>query len=414
MTGDDELDIGMEGYATPHKGFRGSIKEDIGDFIVEEIPDPAIMRTDSGKYRYIAVRLTNWDTNKFLIRLARELHISKKRISYAGTKDKRGITVQYFCVNSEFNPDDVSITDVEVLEFFRSDHFLKLGELVGNVFTVRIASDSERIDEIEEIYRDVVSAGGFPNYFGIQRFGSIRRNTHKIGRMIVKGQYSKAVETYIYDPEFDAEDFRINFGKTHDAEAALREFPMHLNFERSLLGYIVETGDMDRAFETFPKNLGMLFVHAYQSYLFNRILSGRMKTLGNLTEAVAGDIVYALDRYFNPVDREEIKVNSYNLGKINRLISEDKLRVTIPLLGYESRFTANFQGEMEKKILEDEGIVLPRFRIAGYPELSSKGDRRIISAKPFDFSYLGENRVKFSLGRGIYATSFLREFLKGN
>lgn len=412
MSGDEYTDIGVEGYATTNSGFSGSIKEEIEDFTVEEIPDPSIERTEDGKYRYLAVKLTNWDTNKFLIRLAKELHISKKRISYAGTKDKRGITVQYFCINSDTDPEEIRISDAEILETFRSNHFLRLGDLVGNIFTVKITSDSERRETIDEIYREVLSYGGFPNFFGIQRFGSIRRNTHKIGRMIVQGEYSRAVETYIYDPEFDSEDFRVNYGKTHDAESALKEFPMHLNFERSLLGHILETGDTERAFETFPKNLGMLFVHAYQSYLYNRILSERMKALGNLNEAVPGDIAFAVDRYFNPVDREEIKVNRYNTDKINRLISDDKVRVTIPLLGYESRFTANFQGEIEKKVMEDEGVVLPRFRIAGYPELSSKGDRRIISAKPVDFSYIGENILKFSLGRGIYATSFLREFLK--
>lgn len=412
MSDRSETYVGIDGHSTDCERFSGSIKEDVSDFTVEEIPDESIVRSENGKYRYLKIRLTNWDTNKFLVRLSKELHISRKRVSYAGTKDKRGITVQYFCVNSDFSPDDIRISDAEILESFRSDHFLRLGELVGNRFTVHITSDEDRNARISDIHRGVMEGGGFPNFFGMQRFGSIRINTHSIGRLIVHGDYRKAVETYIYDPEFDSEDFRVRFGENHDAALALREFPMHLNFERSILGRILETGDYEGAFEAFPKNLGMLFVHAYQSYMFNRILSERMKETGSLNEAVPGDIVFAVDRYFNPVDREEIKVNSYNTEKINRLIREDRLRVTIPLIGSESRITKNFQGEIEQRIMDQEKVDQSMFRIGGYPELSSKGDRRIISVKPLDFSITGQNTLSFSLGRGIYATSFLREFLK--
>lgn len=409
-----EKEVGIEGHSTSFPGFPGTIKSDFSDFIVEEIPDPSIERDDGGKYLYLRVRLTNWDTNKFLIRLAKDLHISKKRVSYAGTKDKRGVTVQYFCVNSDITPENIRIKDADILGTFRSDHFLRLGDLVGNRFTIHISTENDRGDEIIRKNDEISSAGGFPNFFGMQRFGSIRSNTHRIGRYIVTGQYSKAVETYIYDPKFDREDFRVEYGRTHDATLALRDFPKHLSFERTLLGYMIETGDAEGAFGAFPKNLGMLFVHAYQSYIFNRILSERMKVLGNVWEAVEGDIVYAVDSHFNPVDREEIKVNPYNREKINTLIWEGRLRPTIPLPGYESRTTQNFQGEIERRIMEEEKIDFQSFRVGGYPELSSKGDRRIVSSKPVDFSYLGNNTISFSLGRGVYATSLLREFLRGD
>ncbi len=411
---DPEKLVGIEGYASAIPGFRGSIKDEVEDFVVEEIPDPSIVPSEGGKYTYLRIRLKDWDTNKFLMRLSKELHISRKRITYAGTKDKRGVTVQFFCVNSDISPDAIRISDAEVLDSFRSDHFLKLGDLVGNRFTIRISSDVDRGAEIGKIHGSVLEAGGFPNFFGMQRFGSMRINTHKIGRQIVQGNYEEAVKSYIYDSEFDEEEYRVNFGKTLDAAQALKEFPMRLNFERAILGHIQESGSFEGAFSAFPKNLGMLFVHAYQSYLFNRILSERIKHAGNLKEAFPGDIVYAVDRYFNPIDREEIKVNRFNTDKINRLIIEDKLRVTVPVIGYESRFTKNFQGEIEQKIMDEENLEFPNFRVGGYPELSSKGDRRIISVKPLDFSYSGNNTVSFSLGRGIYATSFLREFLKGN
>ncbi len=405
---------GIEGYSSTGTGIQGSIKNDPSDFVVEEIPLPSIEPSDNGKYSYLRIRLKDWDTNKFLIRLSRDLHISRKRISYAGTKDKRGITIQYFCINAGIEPEEIRISDAEVLDYFRSNHFLKLGDLIGNRFTIRIETDRDYRKEIAATYDEVISKGGFPNFFGLQRFGSMRINTHKIGRHIVRGEYRKAVETYIYDPEFDTEEYRIKFGETGNVENALRDFPTRLNFERSILGYIQENGDYEGAFSSFPRNLGMLFVHAYQSYLFNRILSERMKSTGNLLEAVPGDIAIEVDKHFNPVDGQEIKVNRYNTEKINKFMAEDKLRLTIPLIGTESGLTRGFQGEIERKIMDEENLETGMFRISGYPELSSKGDRRIVSVKPVDFSLENDNTLNFSLGRGIYATSFLREFLKDN
>ncbi len=406
--------VGIRGYASKSPGFRGSIKSDSSDFVVEELPLPLIERSDDGKYTYLKVQLTDWDTNRFLVRLARDLHISRKRISYAGTKDKKAVTVQYFCVNSDIDPGSIRIGGAEILESFRSDHFLRLGDLVGNRFTVRVESDSEHGEEISRISSEVEASGGFPNFFGMQRFGSIRINTHRIGRCLVHGEYSKAVEMYIYDRDFDTEDYRVDFGKTHDAEQALERFPMHLNFERSLLAYIAENGSLEGAFSSFPRNLGMLFVHAYQSYLFNRMLSERLERAGDLLTVFPGDVAVKVDRYFNPVDRQEIKVNGYNTEKIGRLVGEGRLRATIPLIGFESSYSKGFQGEIERKVMEEEGLAFPMFRISGYPELSSKGSRRVISAIPVDFKSSSGDILKFSLGKGIYATSYLREFLKNS
>lgn len=408
---DKDLQIGIEGYSSLSKGFPGLIKQEPEDFIVEEIPKE-IKHSDNGKYQILRIRLKNWDTNKFLIRLAKHFGISKKRITYAGTKDKAGITTQYFCINAPMDVSAVSIADSEVLEYFRSDEMLRLGDLVGNRFEIAIEYIEDMRDLIGSIHSEVADAGGFPNFYGIQRFGSLRTNTHKIGRSIVKGFYEEAVKLYIYDPEIDQDDFRINFGKTGDASAALEEFPPHLNYERTLLGYIKETGKAEGAFERFPRNLSMLFVHAYQSYIFNRILSERMKITDRMDEILEGDIAYPVDRYFNMKKDEPIKVNRFNLEKIQRLANEDKVRASLPIFGFESSFDRGQIGEIEHKIMDAEGISPDEFRIQGFPEISSKGERRIVSAKPVNFAITGKNKVEFSLGRGIYATSLLREFLK--
>ncbi len=407
-----EAAAGISGYITDTPGITGTLKSGIEDFIVEEIP-VEVPRTPAGKYTILKVRLTNWDTNRFLMYLARYLRISRKRITYCGTKDKRGITTQYFCVNAEIQADRINIRDAEILESFRSDMMLNLGDLLGNRFTVDLKVEEHSIPLIRGTVEQMNQRGGFPNYFGLQRFGSIRTNTHKIGRLIVFGQYEKAARLYLYDPEFDSEDYRINFAEHNDPAIALKEFPERLNFERSLLGYMVEHGSLEDAFTALPKTLSMMFVHAYQSYIFNRILSLRIEKYGSLIEPMPGDTALKADRLFNADKSQEIQVNRLNSQKIASMCRNDSMRVSIPLFGYDSIISSGEPGELESKILEEEKVVPDMFRIQGYSELSSRGERRIISCKPVDFNVGEHGILNFSLGRGIYATSLIREITKG-
>lgn len=391
---------------------NGRLKDEAEDFIVEEIPIE-IPPSEDGKYTILKVRLRNWDTNRFLMYLSRYLRISRKRITYCGTKDKRGVTTQYFCLNHIFEPETVRISDVEILESFRSDKMLRLGDLRGNRFTVNLKISSDDHGQVMETYRQVMSGGGFPNFFGLQRFGSLRTNTHKIGKLLILGEYEKAAMTYLYDPEFDTEDYRVSFAQHNDPAIALREFPERLSFERAILGFMAEHGNLENAFSSLPKNLSMMFVHAYQSYIFNRILSLRLERSRDLSEISPGDTLLRVDSLFNPEKDGLISVNSLNISRLSEMVRKDQLRPSIPIVGYETVLSRGLEGELEAAVLEEEGISQDMFRIRGYPDLSSKGERRIISCKPSDFALNLDGSMEFSLGRGVYATSLLREFTKG-
>ncbi|MCW6168315.1 MAG: tRNA pseudouridine(13) synthase TruD [Thermoplasmatales archaeon] len=415
MTKDNEPKeraVGISGFSSsPNEKVGGSIKLDPEDFIVEEVPDN--MNEDpNGKYTALKIQLKNWDTNRFISFLARRLQISKKRITYAGTKDKRAITTQYFTVNGTIDQSSVELRDCNVLEIFKCNRMLKLGDLRGNTFTINIHYDENDREKILRIYDEVLQNGGFPNFFGLQRFGEIRTNTHKIGRLILEGDIERAVRTYIYDREIDTEDYRVQFGETNDPCLALNSFPKHLSFERSLLGYLCAHGEIRDAFSVLPRNLAIMFVHAYQSYIFNNVLSERLLKFGRLDKVVSGDIMYKIDELFNSAKDSEIKENGYNMDKLQQLSITDKIRPTIIVPGYESVIPKGDEGEIEARVLENERIELEQFKILNHPELSSKGERRIISAKPVNFIINNDGSFKFTLGRGIYATSFLREFIK--
>ena len=75
---------------------------------------------------------------------------------------------------------------------------------MGNGFDIRIRQTSCPPDEIggiiDSVTADIRTAGGYPNYFGVQRFGVVRPITHKVGELLVKGDIEGAVRCYVCDP----------------------------------------------------------------------------------------------------------------------------------------------------------------------------------------------------------------------
>lgn len=404
-----ESEYGISGYITKSGPVIGSFKEDADSFIVEELSNP-LPRLDNGKYQILKIRLTNWETNRFVIYLARKLGISRKRITYAGTKDKTGITTQLFCVNSQERIPQVDLDGVEVLETFRSSSMLSLGDLRGNRFCIDLRSTGSD-ERIKAVIEEIDMSGGFPNFFGYQRFGSLRPITHRVGSLIVQNRYEDAVLEYLCDPAIDTDRFRIDLFNERDYRKALEEYPERLNYERALLQYIVEKGTMKNALSVLPKNLQIMFVHAYQSYLFNKMLSRRMLEFPDFFSIRDGESFAEVDELFNL--RGEIRsANSLNLERVKNLSKNDKVRVVLPLIGTNSTLSRD-RSDPVSSVLEEEGVEVSDFRIPEHPELRSTGSYRIVSARPSEL-VLDKGVLKFELGRGIYASSLIRELLKEN
>lgn len=404
-----ESEYGISGFVTKSDPIDGYFKESAESFVVDELSN-TLPEVENGKYQILRVRLRNWETNKFVIYLARKLGISRKRITYAGTKDRTGITTQLFCVNSQNPVREISFEDVEVLDMFRSDTMLKLGDLQGNRFSIDLklsGSDSR----VQSVIDELNEYGGFPNFFGYQRFGSLRPITHRVGRLLVQNRYEDAVLEYLCDPEIDTDSFRIDLCNERNYRKALAEFPERLHYERAILQHIVEKKTLQNALMVLPKNLQIMFVHAYQSYIFNRILSMRMKEFPDFFSLQEGEMFAEIDELFN-TQGETRSVNLMNREKVAALSRDDKVRILLPLVGTNSVLPGE-QSDAINAVLSEEGVKPSDFRIPDHPELRSTGLYRTISAKPRRL-LINEGKIEFELGRGIYASSLLREILKEN
>ena len=420
-----ERDVGIDGYLTSTPGLGGTIKASADDFVVDEISSPPTPAID-GRYTIVALRVRNWETNRLVRELARALHISRRRIGFAGTKDKRALTTQLFSFEN-VPPETIKalrMKDVEVLDVSRSGRPLEIGDLVGNRFQIVVRDLTVAVDRVnsiaEETARQIRSFGGFPNFFGIQRFGSVRAITHVVGRHIVRGEFKEAVQTYVANPiegeGSESYEVRAALRDTGDVHAALRSYPKSYGFEKAILNRLASRpDDYVGALQVLPFNLLLMFVHGYQSYLFNRVLSERLRRGLPIHEPVAGDLVLPADRRGLPDRDRTIDVTCDNLDRVADRCREGKAWVSAILFGSESEFAGGEVGQIEKEIVATEGLRPEDFIIPDIPRISSKGSRREILAPLHDFSIrptAGELNISFASSRGSYATCLVREFTK--
>jgi tRNA pseudouridine13 synthase len=384
-----ELDriLGLEQFITDTRGVGGKLRILVEDFIVEERFEPC--EDGEGEYVHFILEKYNWDTIRAITQLSRVLRVSLKRFGYAGTKDKRALTRQRVSAwrISEEELSKVSIPGLKLYGFTRCRERVNLGDLLGNDFTIAIRRlrDSSPEETLAETTAQLRKRG-VPNYFGYQRFGTVRPNTHLVGRAIVQSNLEEAVMLYLARPypreRSDAYEARKFLDETRDYRRALELFPARLHYERNMLAHLSRNPrDFAGALRRLPKKLRRMLVHAYQSYLFNKILS--------------------------------------------RLIAEGiEIRGReIPLFGYSSGFSPGRQGEIEREVLEEEGVELESFKIKPLPELAMPGSKRSAAVSTeISYSLTGDElhpgtrklTVRFFLPPGSYATSLLREYMKAD
>ncbi|MHC1585627.1 MAG: tRNA pseudouridine(13) synthase TruD [Candidatus Syntropharchaeia archaeon] len=414
-----DADIGIEVYITKSEGIGGTIKKYPSDFRVFEITSRS--EGEEGNYLIVEVTKENWDTHHLVRDLSRVLGVSRKRFGWAGTKDRKAIATQKMSIwgIKEGDLERIKLPGVSIKKIGYSNKPVSLGDLYGNEFeiTVRDIDLPREIaeDRVRKILKEMEEKG-VPNFFGEQRFGTSRPVTHLVGREIVLGNFEKAAMLYIAEPFPDeSEETKKARKYIKDTLDFRGKLPNFLRYERAMLDYLIKNpGDYKGAFNVLPENLKKLFVHAYQSYIFNLILSRRIKEGIPLNQAVVGDIVCFKNEIGFPDPSRTQKVTEKTVDGINNLIKRGRAWVTLPLIGYETELAEGIQGEIEEKVLEEQKIDKDDFRIPSMPELASKGTRREITL-PLNLKYeIGDGwaKFKFSLPKGGYATVLLREIIK--
>ena len=320
------------------------------EFIVKEISNVNIEQ--NGQYAYFNLRKIDYSTVHALEILSGKFKIPLKNIGFAGNKDKNAATEQKISIfRGSKNFENIHLNNIELKYLGNGKEPISLGDLEGNEFTIviRRVNDYE-IKKIKNIENKKIK---IPNLYGPQRFG---KNNNLVGKEIIKKDFKKAVELILE-----------NEGKV---ENDINEY-----LKRNKNNYV-------GALRLIPLKTRKLFVHAYQSFLFNKIVNGYLK-------------------------KKDIKGTPQ-----------------IPIIGFNFELDSIKNIKLKniiKKIIIKEKISPRDFIISQMPELTSEGTFRelFFELKNLKILEINEDKLKqnkkrvkinFTLPKSCYATTLL-EFI---
>lgn len=293
-----------------------------------------------GEYLHCTLYKENKDTMDALNLIARMLKIKVSNFGFSGTKDRRAATVQRISIHRQRDTNiiwlNTRLQGVKLGDFKYSKHPIQLGQHGGNEFVITLknaehsrganCSTAVRLKMIRQsvhIGLRHLSDCGFINYFGLQRFGTHNIGTHELGIRILQGDFEGAVNDILFvDKELahaaqgiapvhhnhngtdqnvhnqGAED-QLSRARalglwfmTKDANAALEILPKRFSAETSIIRHLARPGqhrDYMGALLTITRGLRMMYIHAYQSFVWNHVASYRWAKYG--TKVIPGDLI---------------------------------------------------------------------------------------------------------------------------
>lgn len=215
------------------------------------------------------------------------------------------------------------ILGVKIGDFKFENEALYLGCHQGNEFVIVLkncqfsGTEDFSFDQKLELARSTtetalnqLTQSGFINYFGTQRFGTFEIGTQEIGVKILKGDFEGAVKDLLsFDPALlgvseqdenlplHREDINraracSEFLETGDFQAAAKILPRRCNVEYTIMRYLEKNPkDFLGALQTIPRGMRTMYVHAYQSLVWNFAASKRWERFGS--RVIKGDLILA-------------------------------------------------------------------------------------------------------------------------
>ena len=381
------------------------IKTKPEDFVVEELPN--LTPGDEGKFWFLKLKKRDTSTLEALRVISRFLKVPLKKIGFAGLKDRYAVTTQYLTVPVEFEVRNAAFAydgrwkEVPAFDFKgmgftvevvgKVNRPLTLGDLKGNRFTVTVRNFEKNLRE--RFYRnyEVVKRFGFPNYFGEQRFGSVKSRDDFVLRYLLRGDFDGALRSYFFGKS--SVDFWGDWRRLYKTlSPALEEY------EKDLIRGLMRGLTPEKAFRILPKNVRLMFNFTFQSFLWNECLR-----------------LYVEEKY--PFVRVPF-INNWKLSYYLEVDDWERLKeLQIPYTGREYPPEDEVLKRVMEKVFRRYGVKEEWFNAeVGGMVVMTDGLRRAV-VEPEGFKVLEKTKrsmkLTFTLPPGSYATVLLRFLLKG-
>ncbi|USN45104.1 MAG: tRNA pseudouridine(13) synthase TruD [Candidatus Woesearchaeota archaeon] len=303
---------------------RYAIKTVPEEFVVEEIQTLSL--NPEGNYSVFVLEKTNWNTEDVLSRLAKFMGMKRSLVSAAGNKDKFATTSQLISVKTRDHErvEKFFLKGISLRYQGTSKEPIYLGNLEGNTFRIKVHLFDEQNEELMYDFSHIRQPQQFFNYFGVQRFST---NNVAVGRALLQRKFAKAA---------------------------------------NLIG-VSETNPIQEL-RSIPKKTLLIYIHAYQSYLWN----------------------------------EEVK----------QQVTEGKtLPEKIPLVGFDTDLE---YVPISKAALAEDGLTTRSFIFRELPFLTCEGTQRKTLLDVKELTITQEGWFSFHLPKAAYATEVIRQIMEAN
>lgn len=389
------------------------------------VDDSGVVNYGLGPYKpylHFTVYKENRETMEVASTITKFLRIPNRSVKYAGTKDRRGVTCQKFCIHkgkvARVTSLNKGLRGAVLGGFSYEDKNLDLGDLQGNEFLIAIR-DVKAYEEGQDVLAVVENSfqslkdRGYINYYGLQRFGTFSVSTHVLGIHLLKDDWKGAVNLILAEQDRvlpDSVEARRVWAELKDAEKASKLMPRRCSAEHSVLSLLAKEKKSDegdygknayfRAIMQIPRNLRLIYVHAYQSYVWNLVASKRIELFG--LEVQEGDLVMVEEGSVESkvvteiVDGQEFveHVAGTIADKVRPLKKEDLelgkytiYDVVLPSPGYDVVYPTNADlMKVYETAMAKDGLD-PHNMARRVKEFSLAGSYRPLMGRPTDLSY---------------------------
>jgi tRNA pseudouridine13 synthase len=381
------------------------IKQQPDDFQVEE--QTAVVPTD-GPYAFYRLEKRGWSTPDALAAVRRRWHIELRRLSYGGLKDRHAATVQYLTI---FHGPRRNLHHHHIVVQY-------LGQVAAPYTSRDIQANRFRLTlrDLSPTARPLLSARlallereGFPNYFDSQRFGSVAgAGGEFIARLLVQGRFEEALRLaltapYEYDRAAQKEEKRLL--ATHWGDWQRLKDALPRGHTRSLVDYLrIHPSNFRGAVARLRPELRSLYLSAYQSHLWNRMLAAWLRTHLRSEQLRPVALRLGVVPFHQHVDAEQL----HELAALQLPLPSARLKLE----------EGDPRTELVRTVLAEEGLELRQMKIKGVREIFFSRGERAALCLPHHLTYTfasdethpGRDKLTlgFELPRGSYATLLVK------
>ena len=391
------------------------IKQDPADFQVDELTE---LVPSNGQFSLYLLQKTGWTTNDAIDSIARAWHLPRQRISFGGLKDRHARTSQH--VTIQHGPErDFAIPGIVVKYLGRLPEPFTSASIHSNRFQIVVrdltASGAEQaVHEVEQVRHD-----GLGNYFDDQRFGSVANGGEFMARRLVLGDWEGGLKLALTAPyEHDraaAKQEKATVGKYWGNWAECARKLARGPTRRLIEQLVARPGDFRNTVSHMRGELGSLYLAAYQSHLWNRLLAYWIER--NLP--AGNQLTIRLKLAEVPMPIGVSAEQSANLSRLNLPLPSARLRYDDVIENSPPDWPILLQ-----EMLNQEGIELEKMKLQGLRTPFFLRGERAIHCQPRNLAaeIVADARhvrrmaiiLRFELPRGSYATLLIKRVTRHN